>query len=310
MVVVALARAAAGRDGHSFAIDLVCANVGDSGALMLPHPSELEGMTPEDREQHARLNREHNPDDPLEARRLISAECRLARLRTREGDEVGPLRVFPGGYAVSRAFGDFDLSTIVRARVYPRMPEKGCRLLVASDGVFSALTDNSIASECSQFMDTETCADGIVQKVLKVRAHDDITAGVDLPPIAEIRDYVRASRPSAGPIRRLTGFSKAPEPLSREQEMEIQEAESVDVTVHQGRNFGDFSAKKIYDEFDVQELIGRGIYGSVRRAKDRLTGDVVAVKSILRSRMVAAITDESDGCKYCAGIIRTFRQSL
>tara|TARA_B100000003_G_scaffold208610_1_gene229466 strand:+ start:1968 stop:4838 length:2871 start_codon:yes stop_codon:yes gene_type:complete len=306
VVVVALQCAAAGRDGHSFAIDLVCANVGDSGALMLPHPSELEGMTPEDREQHVRLNREHNPDDPFEARRLISAECRLARLRTREGDEVGPLRVFPGGYAVSRAFGDFDLSAIVCEPEFTRvrMPEKGCRLLVASDGVFSALTDNSIASECSQFMDTETCADGIVQKVLKVRGvHDDITAVVvDLPPIAEIRDYVRASRPSAGPIRRLTGFSKAPEPLSREQEMEIQEAESVDVTVHQGRNFGDFSAKKIYDEFDVQELIGRGIYGSVRRAKDRLTGDVVAVKSILRSRMVAsAIADECDVLQVLCG---------
>ena len=144
---------------------------------MLPHPSELEGMTPEDREQHVRLNREHNPDDPFEARRLISAECRLARLRTREGDEVGPLRVFPGGYAVSRAFGDFDLSAVLREPEFTRvrMPEKGCRLLVASDGVFSALTDNSIASECSQFMDTKTCADGIVQKVLEVGVHDDIT---------------------------------------------------------------------------------------------------------------------------------------
>ena len=77
VVVVALQCAAAGRDGHSFAIDLVCANVGDSGALMLPHPSELEGMTPEDREQHVRLNREHNPDDPFEARRLVDAGARL-----------------------------------------------------------------------------------------------------------------------------------------------------------------------------------------------------------------------------------------
>jgi len=307
VVLVALQRAALDRrERDSFAVDLVCANVGDSGALMLPHPSEFEDMRPEDLGQHIRLNREHNPDDPFEARRLISAECRLARLRTRDGDEVGPLRVFPGGYAVCRAFGDFDLPAIVCDPEFTRvrMPEKGCRLLVASDGVFSALKDSSVAEECSKFTDTDACAAGIVQKVLKVRGvHDDITAiVVDLPPIAKIRDYLRASRPSVGPIRRLTGFGKAPEPLSREQEMEIMDAESVDVTVHQGRNFGDFSAKKIYDEFDVQDLIGRGIYGSVRRAKDRVSGEVVAVKSILRSRVVAsAIRDECDALQVVCG---------
>ena len=66
-----------------------------------------------------RLTREHNPDDPLEAKRLTDAGARLDRARDgREvtrlgGEEEGPMRVYPGGLATSRAVGDFDSPAVI-----------------------------------------------------------------------------------------------------------------------------------------------------------------------------------------------------
>ena len=111
--VVAIQRVASGRGDDALAFDAVTANVGDSAALMLPHPAEYGSISAEDRDKHVRLSRDHNPVDPFEARRLIQTECRLARLRGNAGEELGPLRVFPGGYAVSRAFGDFDCAALI-----------------------------------------------------------------------------------------------------------------------------------------------------------------------------------------------------
>ena len=43
---------------------------------------------------------------------LTDAGARLGRMR-RDGVEVGPMRSYPGGYAVSRAIGDFDAPHVV-----------------------------------------------------------------------------------------------------------------------------------------------------------------------------------------------------
>ena len=306
--VVAIQRVSNGRGDKSLAFDVVTANIGDSAALMLPHPSEFGSISVEDRDKHVRLSRDHNPLDPFEARRLIQAECRLARLRGNAGEELGPLRVFPGGYAISRAFGDFDCAALICEPEFTRVrvPAAGCRLLIASDGVFSALKDGEIASECMKYMGSDTCADGIVEKVLKVRGiHDDITAiCVDIPSLGELADRLRAIEPAIGEVCSYTRTEKKRESLTREQLLEIEEANAdyPDVTVHQGRNFGNFAAKKVYDDFDVGALIGRGVYGSVRQAVDRKTGDILAVKSILRTKVDEnAIKDECDALQVLCG---------
>ena len=308
-------------DGRQLAIDIVCGNVGDSGALMLPHPSEFEGIEPDQRTMHVRLSREHNPDDPFEARRLVSSECRLARLRGQRGEEVGPLRVFPGGYAISRAFGDFDAPGIVCEPEFTRVrvPAVGCRLLIASDGVFSALKDSEVAEECLNWLEPASCARGVVDKVLRVRGkHDDITCiVVDIPSLDVLESILRETTESyAGPVDVQTLWQKPKSALTREQMLEIEAAVSeipddIDVTVHRGRNFGDFAAKKLYEDFDVQDLIGRGVYGSVRRAQNRKTGEIVAVKSILRTRVdEAAIRDECDILQVLCGHHPNFPQHL
>ena len=47
--------------------------VGDSSCLMLPHPDDKEEDFSEGNDtKYQRLAREHSPDDPLEAQRLVS----------------------------------------------------------------------------------------------------------------------------------------------------------------------------------------------------------------------------------------------
>jgi serine/threonine protein phosphatase PrpC len=112
-------------------VDVVVANAGDSGALLVFEGAE-EGADQNDDADEAMvtlpeadgttrskpppmtkwLTRCHSPEDPLEAKRLTDAGARLGRMR-RDGVEVGPMRSYPGGYAVSRAIGDFDAPHVV-----------------------------------------------------------------------------------------------------------------------------------------------------------------------------------------------------
>ena len=112
-------------------VDVLGANAGDSGALLVFEGAE-EGVDQNDDADEAMvplpeaggttrskpppmtkwLTRCHSPEDPLEAKRLTDAGARLGRMR-RDGVEVGPMRSYPGGYAVSRAIGDFDAPHVV-----------------------------------------------------------------------------------------------------------------------------------------------------------------------------------------------------
>ena len=177
---------------------IVCASCGDSGALLLPHPNEHD---PDDLEvnlrAHKRLTREHNADDPLEAVRLVQSGCRLGRMQRADGSEIGPLRAYPGGFAVSRAVGDFAVPGITCEPEVTRVkvPKTGARLLVASDGVFAAISDGDISEICATLSSSKECADKIIEKVLELRGrHDDITLLIaDIPPPEEYMKLFKAT---------------------------------------------------------------------------------------------------------------------
>ena len=137
-----------------------------------------------------RLTREHNPDDPLEAKRLVSLGARLGRMR-QGGREVGPMRCYPGGLAVSRAIGDMGSKPAVTCdpectRV--TLPARGGRLILASDGLWNAMTDRAAALTAAKAKTPEAAADALMRAAVKARGlHDDITiVCVDLPPPAEM----------------------------------------------------------------------------------------------------------------------------
>jgi len=300
---------------------IVCASCGDSGALLLPHPNEHD---PDDREvnlrAHKRLTREHNADDPLEAVRLVQAGCRLGRMQRADGREIGPLRAYPGGFAVSRAVGDFATPGITCEPEVTRVkiPKTGARLLVASDGVFAALSDGDISEICATLSSTKDCADKIIQKVLELRGrHDDITLLVaDIPPPEQYMQLFKATKipdrlqvsvarkkktkmelmqliideqkeanrsASAGNGKVDVSFDR----VIGEDDYVLQEDDffiddvADDITVYGFR--GTRQQTLVFDEYQIGALLGRGAFGSVRIAVRRETGEVCAVKSLLKT---------------------------
>lgn len=307
------------RDGDK-TFDVVCSSCGDSGALLLPHPNEHD---PDDREvnlrAHKRLTREHNADDPLEAVRLVQAGCRLGRMQRADGSDIGPLRAYPGGFAVSRAVGDFAVPGITCEPEVTRVkvPKTGARLLVATDGVFAAISDGDISEICATLSSTKECADKIIQRVLEVRGrHDDITLLVaDIPPpeeyvrlfeTNEIKDRLQVSvarkKKSKMELLQLfineqkqanheaTGDGKLDVSFDRvigEDDYVLQEDDffiddvADDITVYGFR--GTRQQTLVFDDYQIGALLGRGAFGSVRIAVRRETGEVCAVKSVLKN---------------------------
>lgn len=91
-----------------------------------------------------------------ELQRLVAAGARLAQLHSsmrrpaypgETENAIGPLRIWPGGLALSRAFGDLDLDTAQLVLSCPQVtqvaiPHSGCRFVAASDGVWNAFSSD------------------------------------------------------------------------------------------------------------------------------------------------------------------------
>lgn len=117
---------------------LTIANVGDSSAFL------------HDGKNFYQLSKDHRLEDsPSETSRLWKSGLQLAPLNAslsgpaEEGETgYGPLRVWPGGLAVSRSIGDADVTSHVLCIPHIRqllVPQTGARLILASDGIWDAL---------------------------------------------------------------------------------------------------------------------------------------------------------------------------
>lgn len=166
-------------------VDVVVANAGDSGALLVYNENQMP--------RTKWLTRCHSPDDPLEAKRLTDAGARLGRMR-REGKEVGPMRSYPGGYAVSRAIGDFDAPHVVCTPEVKRLraPAEGCVLVVASDGIWNVVSEDACGDIVRKSAPcVKTAAERIMEAALGTERglHDDATVVVvRVPPPTELLD--------------------------------------------------------------------------------------------------------------------------
>lgn len=110
---------------------------------------------------------------------------------------VGPLRIWPGGLAISRAIGDFDVGEAVLP--FPHvtqvlLPPTGGRLLVASDGIWDAFDKMSRAGGMSRSWSTEAAPTRMIQTIVRAFGglKDDTTlvvadilpAGMTFPQVA------------------------------------------------------------------------------------------------------------------------------
>ena len=255
--VVCVQRRRPGANGEP-RVDVVAANAGDSGSLLVHfkdpivgQPSSSPRLTAEmrrsidedaatapDMPDFRRLTRDHNPDDPFEARRLVDAGARLGRMR-QGGEEVGPMRTYPGGLAVSRAIGDLNAPAVICKPECTRVPvpPAGGRLVLASDGLWNALGDGEAATIAHEAESAEAAAASLVRAVMQRRgAHDDITiVVVDIPPPKKVIKWAAARRAHPEPPGTGEGTSEeggdTPSPLAAK----LRARRSVDQLVRDAR---------------------------------------------------------------------------
>mmetsp|Transcript_5602 Transcript_5602/g.25247 ORF Transcript_5602/g.25247 Transcript_5602/m.25247 type:complete len:800 (+) Transcript_5602:282-2681(+) len=170
-----------GKDIHSGATaTIVCVNgrrvhsaaVGDSLATLdCGHGVSAVRLTPE-----------HRLDtSAAERKRIEDAGGEVRATAFEEGKPVGPLRVWPGGLAVSRSIGDRDgkrggvsSEPEVSSLIVPDS-QPGFRLVLASDGLWDAVTVKQ-AAQCGVKLGTGPCAAALCKLAQKQKDNrDDIT---------------------------------------------------------------------------------------------------------------------------------------
>ena len=123
----------------------------------------------------------------------------------------GPLRCWPGGLAVCRAIGDRDCGAAiwavpaVRTVTFDTTASGGGALIICSDGVWDALTQDQVAKYMRDCATAAEAAGRVVDKATKARGlRDDITAAV-----AWLGTPLWLNKPNAGQrlLRRLARSS-------------------------------------------------------------------------------------------------------
>ena len=84
---------------------LFVSNVGDSRAIL------ISASNGQDKFNVTAISRDHKPDDPEEAKVILSNNGRIDSYRDQLGNQIGPMRVWlkhedTPGLAMSRSFGD------------------------------------------------------------------------------------------------------------------------------------------------------------------------------------------------------------
>ncbi|GAX84869.1 hypothetical protein CEUSTIGMA_g12290.t1 [Chlamydomonas eustigma] len=133
-----------------FAGLITVANIGDSTSILDTGISILE-MTCSHRIQ----------DSVTEQNRLRAAGCKIASLGfhlqgpAKPGEPgVGPLRIWPGGLCVSRSIGDADAGPEIIPMPHIRqaiIPEAGCRVIIASDGLWDIMKPTKVVLSSRKF---------------------------------------------------------------------------------------------------------------------------------------------------------------
>jgi hypothetical protein len=141
-------------------------------------------------------------EDSAEERARITATGAVLRRLAESGrgpceahqQGYGPLRVWPGGLALSRAIGDRDVGACIVAHPYVRqlrVPETAVRVIIASDGVWDACGNAQVAKPVRR-ADVEAASKEIVAQALRVRGLRDDTTVICLdlcPDAAPLADH-------------------------------------------------------------------------------------------------------------------------
>ncbi|XP_024369090.1 probable protein phosphatase 2C 5 [Physcomitrium patens] len=123
-----------------------------------------------------------------EQERIRASGGEIGRIKIYDGEiEVGPLRVWPGGLCLSRSIGDMDVGDYIVAVPHVKqikLSPAGGRLIIASDGVWDAISSRKAARCCRGVLQPEIAAKHVVKEAIRARGlRDDTTClVVDIVP--------------------------------------------------------------------------------------------------------------------------------
>ncbi|XP_047964965.1 probable protein phosphatase 2C 15 [Salvia hispanica] len=124
------------------------------------------------------LTVDHRLEENAEERERVTASGgEVGRLSIFGGTEIGPLRCWPGGLCLSRSIGDMDVGEFIVPIPYVKqvkLSSKGGRLIIASDGVWDALSSEMAAKSCHG-LPAELAARLVVKETLRARGLKDDT---------------------------------------------------------------------------------------------------------------------------------------
>ncbi|CAI9267044.1 unnamed protein product [Lactuca saligna] len=120
-------------------------------------------------------------DNEEETERVTASGGEVGRLNTGGGTQIGPLRCWPGGLCLSRSIGDLDVGEFIVPVPYVKqvkLSSAGGRLIIASDGVWDALSAEA-ALECCRGMPPDAAAGQVVKEAVQPKGlRDDTTCMV------------------------------------------------------------------------------------------------------------------------------------
>lgn len=124
------------------------------------------------------LTVDHRLEENVEERERVTASGgEVGRLSIVGGAEIGPLRCWPGGLCLSRSIGDMDVGEFIVPIPYVKqvkLSNAGGRLIIASDGIWDALSSEMAAQRC-RGLPAELAARQVVKEALRTRGLKDDT---------------------------------------------------------------------------------------------------------------------------------------
>ncbi|WOL15998.1 putative protein phosphatase 2C 33 [Canna indica] len=124
------------------------------------------------------LTVDHRLEENVEERERVTASGgEVGRLNLFGGKEVGPLRCWPGGLCLSRSIGDTDVGEFIVPIPHVKqvkLSSAGGRLIIASDGIWDALS-SELAAEACRGLPAELSAKLVVKEALRTCGLKDDT---------------------------------------------------------------------------------------------------------------------------------------
>ncbi|KAE9618942.1 hypothetical protein Lal_00047301 [Lupinus albus] len=143
------------------------ASVGDSRCIL----DTQEGVV-------SLLTVDHRLEENVEERERVTASGgEVGRLNIYGANAVGPLRCWPGGLCLSRSIGDMDVGEYIVPIPHVKqvkLSNAGGRLIIASDGIWDALSSDMAAKSC-RGLPAELAAKLVVKEALRSRGLKDDT---------------------------------------------------------------------------------------------------------------------------------------